>query len=96
MPYKHLNVSQIQCSSEMEVLSQPIVKAYFTLLHYIIFVVVLLDFEHKSTPSSTKILLENFVNDYKFFLFIYIRYKTFFLKQLEVQKLLPMTIENKK
>ena len=58
--FNHLNVSHIQCS-EMEVLSQPTVEVYFSLLYCIIFLVVLLDFEHKSAPGISKILLEDFV-----------------------------------
>ena len=67
MLFNHLNVSQIQCFSKIKVLSQPRVELYFSLLHCIIFVVVLLDLGHKSAPSSSKILLDDFVNPSRFF-----------------------------
>ena len=50
----------------MEVLSLPIVEVYFSLCNFIIFIVVLLDFEHKSASNSNKILLDDFLNIYKF------------------------------
>ena len=61
MLFNLFNVNHIWFS-EMEFLSQRTVEVYFSLLYYIIFIVVLLDFKHTSAPSSSKILLEDFAN----------------------------------